>query len=240
VSTAGTPGTGLGAMQRLSSRLDLYSTPAGTVVLCDVGANGARASRGPAPTVGAVSVAKTGEDVCGDGWDTVVDGPRTLICVADGLGHGQAAADAARAALDVFRANAGLGPADMLRRMHDALRHTRGAAVSIVELDAGRRLARFAGIGNVAGTVLADDSVRHMVSHHGTLGHDVRRIDEFSYPWPTGATVLLHSDGIGSRWAVDGYPGLLGRHPAVVASVVYRDFGRGHDDTTVVVAREGA
>ena len=79
-----------------------------------------------------------------------------------------------------------------------------------------------------------------MVSQHGVLGHAVRKFQEFRYPWPAGATIVLQSDGLGTRWTFDGYPGLVRRHPLLAAAVLYRDFRRGNDDTTVVVVREVA
>jgi hypothetical protein len=68
----------------------------------------------------------------------------------------------------------------------------------------------------------------------------VRRAQEFAYPWPAGATLVLHSDGLTSRWQLDTYPGVLRHHPGLIASILYRDFRRRYDDVTVVVARSGA
>jgi len=51
--------------------------------------------------------------------------------------------------------------------------------------------------------------------------------------------LLLHSDGIGSHWALANYPGLSSRQAGVIAGVVARDHRRGTDDATVVVARHG-
>ena len=76
------------------------------------------------------------------------------------------------------------------------------------------------------------------VSHSGTAGHSVRRIDEFAYPWPKDGVLIQHTDGLGTHWDVDRYPGLLGRSPSLIAAVLYRDFNRGRDDVTVLVASE--
>jgi anti-sigma regulatory factor (Ser/Thr protein kinase) len=240
-STAGSPGTGLGAMMRQSSLFDVYSNARGTVLVSHVLATNRAASGASMPLeVGAVSLQKPGEDVCGDAWAL---GPehhgRSLVLVVDGLGHGAGAAEAAHAAVRIFREHAaGLAPAALVERMHAGLRPTRGAAAAVAQLDRGARLIRFAGIGNITGAVIAQAGQRNMVSHHGTLGHDVRKVQEFSYPWPPGATIVLHSDGIGTRWNLDTYPGLAARHPMVVAGVIYRDFRRGRDDATIVVLRE--
>jgi hypothetical protein len=63
-------------------------------------------------------------------------------------------------------------------------------------------------------------------------------VQTFTYPWPAGALLVLASDGISTHWSLDAYPGLRHRDPVLVASVLYRDFVRGRDDATVVVARE--
>jgi len=53
--------------------------------------------------------------------------------------------------------------------------------------------------------------------------------------------LIMYSDGLQSRWNLQDYPGLVHRHPAVIASVLHRDFCRGRDDVTVlVVALEAA
>jgi hypothetical protein len=76
-----------------------------------------------------------------------------------------------------------------------------------------------------------------MVSHNGTVGSEVRKIQEFEYPWFDDATLVMWSDGISSRWSLDSYPGLIKRHPSLLAAVLCRDHGRHTDDSTVVVVR---
>jgi hypothetical protein len=76
------------------------------------------------------------------------------------------------------------------------------------------------------------------VSHSGIVGHSAaRRFQQFDVPCPPGALLVLHSDGLGSRWDLARYPGLPLRHPGLIAAVLYRDFARGRDDVTVFVAR---
>jgi hypothetical protein len=85
--------------------------------------------------------------------------------------------------------------------------------------------------------VWTESSHRHLVSHSGIVGHAARRAQLFDVPYPPDALVVLHSDGLTSRWDLARYPGLAMRHPALVAAVLYRDFSRGSDDVTVFVAR---
>jgi anti-sigma regulatory factor (Ser/Thr protein kinase) len=232
-STAGSPGTGLGAVQRLAGLVDVYSTrPGGTAILARVG------DAGPARLdLGAVCVPKSGEEVCGDAWAVAAEQECPAVMVVDGLGHGLGAADAARLAVTAFEAAPDLPPAAQVGAVHDALRGSRGAAVAVARIDGARGVVTFAGVGNVAGVVVTAGVGRHLVSSNGTAGHAVARINEFSYPWADDALLVMHSDGLGSRWQIDRYPGLPARHPALVAGVLYRDWSRGRDDVTVVAAR---
>jgi hypothetical protein len=186
---------------------------------------------------GVVSLPKKDEVVCGDTWAVAEDGSRTLLLVADGLGHGPSAGKAAGVAVRVFRDNVSHDPAEVLHRIHQALGSTRGAAVGLAELQPDLQLIRFAGVGNIAATILANGSTRSLVSHNGTLGHEARKFQEFTYPFSAMATLVMHSDGLASRWDLDAYPGLAVRDPALIAGVLYRDFQRERDDVTVLVAR---
>ena len=123
--------------------------------------------------IGAVCLPKAGEEISGDAWAaTSMAGGRTLIIVADGLGHGPLAADASIAALAAFHdeAPSGRGPADILGEIHRRLRSTRGAAVAIAEISPASEELRFAGLGNVAATVISGGSRRGLVSHNGIAG----------------------------------------------------------------------
>jgi anti-sigma regulatory factor (Ser/Thr protein kinase) len=238
-STAGSAGTGLGAVRRLSSRFDIYSQPgSGTAVLAEVWA-GTPATEGL--DVGVVCVPKGGEPVNGDGWALTRDRRSSTILVVDGLGHGVLAARASTDAIRAFHESAGQSPTEIVHRIHGALRAGRGAAVAVLRIDHAAGVARFCGIGNIAAVVVSEGAPgRHMVSHNGIAGHQARRIDEFTYPWPADGLLVMHSDGITQKWDLDRYPGLARKHPALIAGVLYRDFGRGHDDATVVVARARA
>ncbi len=237
-STAGSPGTGLGAVQRLASSMDIYSTrPGGTAIMARIAPSRRRDDEASNLEIGAVSVPKAGQEVCGDGWaaDAGLESPSLML--VDGLGHGLGAANAARLARDTFAATSGQAPTERLDAIHGALRGSRGAAVAVARVDRTRGRVEFAGVGNIAGAIVTDGGARHLVSGNGTVGHDVRRINGFSYPWSDDALLVMHSDGLVSRWHLASYPGLLTRHPALIAAILYRDFNRGRDDVTVLVAR---
>ena len=231
-STAGTTGTGLGAIQRLAGYFDVWSNSSGTVLL-------ARFEREPrvprAFMIGSARAAKPGETMCGDAWIAREELRHLSVLVADGLGHGPFASDAAIEATSVFRTQRFDGAASMVRLVHGGLRGTRGAAIGVAELDLSAGKVRYSGLGNIAGVLVGAGRMQNMVSMNGTAGHQAARIGEFEYTWPEGGLLIMHSDGLGSSWSLDRYPGLLRQHPSIIAGVLYRDYSRGRDDVTVVV-----
>lgn len=236
-STGGTPGTGLGAVRRLAQDFDLHSSvPEGTVIVARVRADGP-----PPPEsafcIAAVSLAAPGERVCGDGCVFALDGERASLLVADGLGHGPDAAEAARAAIAVFMEDPLREPRDQLREVHAGLRNTRGAAVMMLDADAAAGSVRSAGAGNVVGRLVSGTSDRSILSQHGTAGVTIRRPEEVSTPWPPHALLLVCSDGLETRWKPETLTPVLGRDPALAAALLLRDHCRGRDDATVAVLR---
>jgi anti-sigma regulatory factor (Ser/Thr protein kinase) len=237
-STAGSPGTGLGAVRRISTEFDVYSRPgAGTVLLARLAPERAPRPGGRALVVGGLAVPHPSETDCGDDWAVRAEAAATTVVMADGLGHGPLAAEAARTATRVLQTHGDRPLPELLGLMHDMLRPTRGAAVALGRLEPSAGRVRFCGVGNIGAAVIGGDSARHLVSQNGTVGRETRRLQEFTYEWPPGGLLVLHSDGIATRWRLSDYPGLATRHPTVIAAVLYRDFGRGRDDATAVVVK---
>jgi anti-sigma regulatory factor (Ser/Thr protein kinase) len=236
-STAGGAGTGLGAMRRLSSVFDLYSHQGrGTAILSRVGERARR--RGLA--IEGLSVPAPGEETCGDAWDEESRPDGAAILVVDGLGHGPLAAAASAAAVEAFRAARGQTPARRLEAIHEAMRATRGGAAAIADVDLRTRQVRFAGVGNIGAVVVDGATPRWLMSHNGTLGFSVRKIDEVTAVWPAHGLLVMYTDGLGTPREIGAYPGLAERDPSLVAGVLWRDLARGRDDVTVVVAKEAA
>ncbi|WP_445627057.1 ATP-binding SpoIIE family protein phosphatase [Nostoc sp. DSM 114167] len=237
-STAGTLGNGMGAIRRLSGFLEIYSIPnQGTALLAHLWLNPAPHQPEKFLEIGAICLPKRGEDVSGDTWASEVDSCRNLLLVADGLGHGPAAASAASAAVRMFQEHIHRSPGAIVEAAHAALRSTRGAALAIAEIDFEQQSVRFAGIGNIAASIFSFTEHRHLLSHNGTVGHEIRKIQEFSYPWYANGILIMHSDGLSAKWQIDRYPGLMQKHPSLIAGVLYRDFNRDRDDVTVLVAK---
>jgi anti-sigma regulatory factor (Ser/Thr protein kinase) len=238
-STGGTPGTGLGAVRRLATDFDLHSAvPDGTVIVARVSAEQApRQAPQQAVHCAGIAVAARGEMVCGDAWAVGLDGARATVMMADGLGHGPLAALAAQAAVDAFEQAPQAEPAAVLERVHAQLRNTRGAAVAVMRLDTGDNTIRSCGAGNVMGRIVSGIVDRSVLTQHGTAGMQIRRPEEASNAWPAHAVLVVHSDGIESRWSPQRLMPVLSRDPVLAAAILMRDHCRGRDDATVVVLR---
>jgi hypothetical protein len=172
---------------------------------------------------------------CGDTWRISQDGQRWTCLVADGLGHGSMAANAARAAASALEGDPVGAPATIMQRADVHMRGTRGGAVAIAQIDYGTNLVRYAGIGNISATLVALGTTRGLFSHNGIVGHNAHRIQELEYPLGQNGILVMFSDGLQSRWQLSSYAGLSSRHPAVIAALLFRDFQRGRDDVTVLV-----
>ena len=240
-SSGGTPGTGLGAVRRLSTDFSAFSTPGkGSVILSRTWVPVSSAPQAASPRArfahAGICLAAPGETISGDAWDIRIDDGKATVIVADGLGHGPVAAEAAAEALKIFAGASG-SPAAILERAHPLMRGTRGAAVSVAALDARAGGIVYAGAGNITGRMISGVEDRSLMSQHGTLGVQIRKIQDVSYAWPDHSIVVLHSDGLVSRWNLKDVGGLLQCDPAVIAGWLLRDHTRGHDDVTVVVLK---
>ncbi|MFC7549200.1 SpoIIE family protein phosphatase [Plantactinospora sp. GCM10030261] len=233
-STTGTLGVGLGSIARQATWYDAHSVPGrGTVVTAQVWT-------GPAPEpawAAGLTRPLTGEQVSGDGYAVRTVAGRHQVLVSDGLGHGPLAAAASQEARRAFLTGPAASPAGMVEHLHKSINHTRGAALAVAEPDAAAGVLRYAGLGNIAGSVVTESSRRGLVSLPGIAGHQRRQVREYEYPYPAGAVLVMHSDGVVDRWQAVDYPGLLGRAPLVVAATILRDSGVRRDDACVLVAR---
>ena len=236
-STAGSPGQGLGAIQRQSQVFEVWSDARGAVVV-------SRIYAGDAPGndlgYGALRIPMRRQAVCGDAWLLGWDGPQLVAVLIDGLGHGLQACEAAEEGLAAVADAPGLAADQLLARMHVCMSRTRGGAAAVFRHDSDSGQAWFAGAGNIAGAVHGSGgSSRGLASHPGIVGGQYRRAPAFSMPAAAGNLLVMQIEGLQSRWTLGQYEGLAHRHPALVVTVLLRDFDRGRDDVSLIAIRLG-
>lgn len=162
-----------------------------------------------------------------------------LVAVADGLGHGEEAAAAARLAVSTLEQYAEEPPLSLLQRCHGALKGSRGVVMSIARFDAPRGTMTWLGVGNVEGVLHhADWSERSarasLVTRGGIVGSEVPAVQAAVIPVNVGDTLVFATDGIA--------PGFLGDvsardEPQRLADQILSRYGKGTDDALVLVAR---
>ncbi|WP_238431427.1 SpoIIE family protein phosphatase [Streptomyces cavernae] len=243
-STTGSLGAGLGTCRRVSDAFDVHSAPGrGTVTMARIGARrDRRAARPTLPPVraGGVNVPFAGAEYSGDAWAWARAGDRVTLMLADGLGHGPEAARASTAAVRELRRSAHLAPVELLRRLDTALRTTRGAAVAVAQADLGAGRLDFAGLGNIGARLRRGDTWQPLLSHPGIVGaHRPRTLHRHRTEWDADCLLIMHSDGLPSRWSPGPAAGRTTLDPAVLAAVILRDASSSarpvRDDTTVAV-----
>ena len=197
------------------------------------------APQAPGPLLGAVLAPYPGEPVCGDNWSWSDTARRPHDHAGRRLGprrRGGARRGRSRCGRSRDNADAAIARSSSSGCI---ARWRRPAAPRWRWRASTPRRAWSASSGSAisARMLVNAGKSRHMVSHNGTAGHVAPRIREFTYDFTGEPLVILHSDGLTSRWDLAAYPGLAAQHPSLVAGVLLRDHRRGRDDASVVAMR---
>jgi len=235
-STAGSPGTGLGAIKRLSNKFEFYSYPNGGTVLFSLMGKVQSVSSN---VTTAITLPKPGEEESGDNWHERDFPESRVLIVADGLGHGPDAARASSVAVDSLKRANNDSPDEILQMIHNAMRLTRGGAVSVVRIMKKTNKITVAGLGNIATLLVNPTKQQTLMSMNGTAGLVASRIKSYDYEPIVNSFLVMHSDGLSNRWELNTYPQIWSCHPSIVAGLLCRDVRRTTDDATVVVTRVG-
>lgn len=171
-----------------------------------------------------------GLTICGDSFVIEQRNGTVLAAVVDGLGHGYESSVAAGLAAEVIRECFHLSVEAILRRCHQELRVTRGAAVGLLKVEAGGE-GEFCGIGNIEVQALHGRSPS-VFCLAGIVGHNVRVSKPMVVAMRPGDIYCLTSDGVSSRGNLKA---CLPGPPEAVARRIVEHWGKDHDDATAVV-----
>jgi serine phosphatase RsbU (regulator of sigma subunit) len=189
-------------------------------------------------SVGASGRPHPGERVSGDAHAVSWIGRKCRIALVDGLGHGPPAAFAAQSARSELAARPQLDPVEALRACHQALRNTRGAAISIVDVDPISHRLVGAGVGNVDVHVRSRGLQQRIVASRGIVGCTLPVLQTVQLTLGDEWTLVVHTDGVSACFGLDTMPIRLGDNPQSVAEDILRRWARDSDDATVVVATQ--
>ncbi len=183
--------------------------------------------------LGSAQRPKVGETVCGDAFVVLPSGSITTVAVADGLGHGPMAAEAAHMFCEFVSVNRDKTLTEIMEGAHRKIRHTRGAAAVLLRIDEKHEQMKFTGIGNIDLQAISQNPIKP-VSLPGILGKRMKKILEFDYTLSDGDLLILYSDGISSRFEAERYRRL---EPEDMAKKILMEKGKQHDDATCIVIR---
>jgi negative regulator of sigma-B (phosphoserine phosphatase) len=180
---------------------------------------------------------KSGRRVSGDAYLIKEEEEATLICLVDGLGSGEGAAEAAQAAIGCVEVNGTLSLSDIMAKCHQALKGTRGAVIALTRISFAESTVTFVGVGNI-GVHVRSTALIKPISKNGIVGYRLPRLKEFAYPYTPGDLFVLHTDGISNRFTLDNAVWMQeAQDVQILADEIARNFGKENDDITVIIAR---
>jgi len=150
-----------------------------------------------------------------------------LIAAIDGLGHGEEAADASKAAAALLRSSADHAIISLVERCHEGLRATRGVVLSLAFID------------HEHGVLMRADAKRGNVQEMlllraGVVGAQLPPLQATVLPISRGDTLFLATDGIRTSFSTS-LSAL--ENPQRAADRILKQYGNGNDDALVLVAR---
>lgn len=183
--------------------------------------------------VGAARKALNEGEPCGDAFLWWSRGPLWTICLVDGLGHGVNAARASEMALSQASASREASPRELLKSIDGAIRNSRGAAMTIIEVDTAKGTLVHAGIGNVRAAIVGDPVTR-FEARPGIVGTGVSAMSAETATWRDGDLLVLWTDGIPAYLELGPEHRGLGGDPERLAESLIKTVATGRDDAAIV------
>jgi hypothetical protein len=188
---------------------------------------------------GVAGLALPGQAVSGDRHLVQPFPNGVLVAAVDGVGHGEEAANAAAVAIATLESHADEAVLPLLLRCHEALRATRGAALTVASFNTLDGTMTWVGVGSVQGMLLradrqAEPACELILLQGGIVGLQLPPLHSFVVHVAPGDTLLMATDGIRSGFG----EGLrLADSPQRIADRILARDAKGTDDALVLVAR---
>ena len=198
-------------------------------------------ARAPHPSgavvYGTAGRALPGERESGDLHVVVPFQDGILVALADGLGHGSEAAEAARIAAATLCEEPQLPAADLVLRCHAALRKTRGVVLGLASIDTRYHQLSWIGIGNIDATLTRADRAapkESLPNRGGVVGYQMPPLRVTTRVIAADDTLVLLTDGIDSDSKI-GAP--LDWSPQELADHILAQHAKQTDDALALVVR---
>jgi serine/threonine protein phosphatase PrpC len=162
-----------------------------------------------------------------------------LAAVVDGLGHGDEATAAAKAAVGVLDENVEQSVITLVKQCHGALINTRGAVMTVASFNAFDNSVSWLSVGNVEGVLMRADTkatppAESTFLRGGVVGYQLPALRASVITVSPGDVLVLATDGIRSGFEQSV---ILTDAPQQIADRVMAQHFKGNDDALVLVVR---
>lgn len=192
--------------------------------------------------IGSVKQSFRGDKYCGDQFGHWRKGHQTILCIADGLGHGKHAEKAARAAMTYVASHLSEPLPEIFFGCNKEIRDTRGVAMGIAIIDKKACTLTYAGIGNTRTLILRSADLKKTVrkskylrSNFGIVGAGYKHLVLETVSFAPGDLVMIYTDGVKELIDFTGYVTLFYKNIQGLAEKIIKDWGRGTDDAAVLI-----
>jgi hypothetical protein len=184
-----------------------------------------------------------GEQVCGDHHLIASCAGSTLIAIADGGGHGAEAAQASKLALCTMQTHLSNDLGSLVKRCHEALRRTRGAAIGVARVDWTSGTLSWLGVGNIVGVLIRRTEAEGaraepLLVRAGCVGYRLPGLHCAVAAISSGDLLVMATDGLSHGFADPLTNACIANmHPERIAEWIMTRYAKPGDDALVLAAR---
>ena len=162
-----------------------------------------------------------------------------LVAAIDGIGHGEEAANASKAAAALLRSSADEPIISLVERCHEKLRATRGVVMSLAFIDSAHGMMTWLGVGNVQGVLVHANRTKAnakegLLLRAGVVGSQLPPLQTTVLPVAREDMLFFVTDGIRNGFA-ETLTAL--ENPQRAADRILQHYRSGNDDALVLVVR---
>ncbi len=179
---------------------------------------------------------------CGDECSFWQSGGKIILCMVDGLGHGEHAERAAKAVVDYVAHHLSEPLLDLFAGCNLALRSTRRVVMGVAVIDEEAGTLTYAGIGNTRAMIVrerhpefAEGKTVRLSNNYGIVGGGYKRLSPETVPLMPGDLVFMFTDGVEEIINLSGYDDALRADVWQLAEKIIKDWGRETDDVAVLI-----
>jgi anti-sigma regulatory factor (Ser/Thr protein kinase) len=237
-STAGGLGMGLGTINRLMDDLEIHPEEHGGLhVACHRWLRPAQhVTFRRQLEVGIASRPRRMHEENGDAFLMKQWDGHALVGVIDGLGHGPFAHRASSTARQYLETHFDQPLQKLFRGAGRACRATRGVVMALAHFDFAREMVSIANVGNIEVRLVSESGTINPILRRGIVGLNAPEAIVNELAWGAKSILVMHSDGISSRWSWDQFEMTAKEGLGRLAQRMFQTLAKPEDDATVLVA----